>query len=147
MLSVTPIVRRRGRRIAERNGNNFAADHYELLWCFEMRLEFVHLFLAEPFEVFFSEADDEESSGYHVVDLAVLIPKGTVQRKPFQLALVITDNGNFIVEGINAFYISSSQPSTVSSFSTRLIGNPFSLPKVISRMETSRDIEPMLSTT
>ena len=60
ILPITPIVRQRGRRITERNGDYFAADHEELFGRSEMFLELIHLFLTEPFEVFFSEADDEE---------------------------------------------------------------------------------------
>ena len=62
------------------------------------------LFVGQAGEVFavrWSTAEEEGSSN-DVVDVAVLISQGAVQRQTFQLGFLVTDESNGIIEGIDS---------------------------------------------
>ena len=94
----------RGRdRLLDRQ--DFPGNADKLLWVFKLLPVFLHKVCGKVSEIFFAKPAEKELPCKNVIDIALVITEGTVQRQSHELAFFIADKGNRIIIGVNSLNV------------------------------------------
>lgn len=84
---------------------DFPGNADKLLRVLKLLPVFLHKVCGKVSKIFFAKPAEKELPRKNVIDIALVITEGTVQRQSHELAFLITDHGNRVIVRVNSLNV------------------------------------------